>query len=179
MTEINARFNFVQTSQDHTNKSLAYTIDGVGNQPKLLIIHAGRVTGTSVTLNDGKTYMMVTSRAGSQGLFDVSKGLVTRSSKFDVLTQNTTSIYVEVKSTEAPTLKSDVVKIGLNETFDGLSNVNVPAGATAYATTIDTSIPGFKVVTVSITDFLGNPSNLYYVANVSGGMFTNVLGGLS
>ncbi|ABX81281.1 pullulanase, surface-anchored protein [Acholeplasma laidlawii PG-8A] len=179
MTEINARFNFVQTSQDHTDKSLAYTIDGVGNQPKLLIIHAGRVTGTSVTLNDGKTYMMVTSRAGSQGLYDVSKGLVTRSGKFDVLTQNTTSIFVEVKSTDLPTLKSEVVTVALNEAFDGLSNVNVPAGATAYATAIDTSIPGFKVVTVSITDFLGNQSNLYYVANVSGGMFTNVLGGLS
>lgn len=179
MQEINQRFNFVQTNQDHTDKSLAYTIDGVGNQPKLLIIHAGRVAGTSVTLNDGKTYLMLTSRAGAQGLFDTTKGLVTRSGKFDVPTLNTTSIYVEVMATSQPSIKQAVVELGQNAVFDPLSNVDIPNGATVHASHVDTSIPGFKVVTVTVTDFLGNQTNLYYTVLVSGGMFNTIVGGLT
>jgi len=179
MTEINARFNFVATTQDHTDKSLAYTIEGTGNQPKLLIIHAGRVTGTSVTLNDGKTYMMLTSRAGSQGLFNTTTGLVTRSNRFDVPTQSTSSIYVELKQSSPVTLKADTVTVSQNSAFDPLSNVNIPAGMTVHATSIDTSIPGFRVVTVTVTDFLGNKTNLYYTANITGSLFTSALGGLS
>lgn len=179
MTEINARFNFVATTQDHTDRSLAYTIEGVDDQPKLLIIHAGRVTGTSVTLNDGKTYMMVTSRAGSQGLFNTSTGLVTRSSRFDVPTQSTSSIYVELKQSSPVTLKADTVTVAQNSSFDPLSNLNIPAGMTVHATSIDTTIPGFRVVTVTVTDFLGNKTNLYYTANITGSLFTSALGGLS
>ncbi|WP_051457514.1 type I pullulanase [Acholeplasma granularum] len=180
MTEINARFKFVPTTQDASLRALAYTIEGTTDDPKLLIIHAGITNGmTSVTLNDGKTYMQLTSRAGALGLHNVSKGLVTRSEKFDIPTRSTSAIFVEVKSSDQPTIKESLVEVQLNSNFNPLSNVNVPSGAKVNVTQIDTTIPGFKVITVQVTDYLGNTTNLYYNVVVKGGSFTHILGGKS
>src|SRR5690606_24425854 len=135
--EINQRFSWDQTTQDATDKALAYKIEGVNGQPTLLIIHAGKVNGsTNVTLNDGKTYMQLTSRAGAQGLFDVEKGLVTRKGNFSVTSTNTTAIFVDVLTTEQTTIKSANVPVVLGSNFNELLNFNILAGAKFYATDI-------------------------------------------
>ncbi len=178
--EIASRVSFVATSQDATLKALALKITGTATDSALLVIHAGKVSGiTTVNLNDGKTYVQLTSRAGALGLFDTEKGLVSRSGSFAVATTNTTAIFVEVMETEALTLKQTQLNIDRNSDFDPLSNLNIPTGLKVYASDVDTSIPGFKVVTVNAVDYLGNQSIYYYTVFVSGASFQLNLGGLN
>lgn len=177
---IDSRVSFVPTSQDASFKAFAYKISGTENEPSLLVIHAGKVSGiTTVNLADGKTYMQLTSRAGALGLFDVQKGLVTRSGSFAVATTNTTAIFVEVMGKTDASIKETHVNVDRNANFDPLSNINLPTGSKVYASQIDTSIPGFKVVTVNVVDYLGNSKLYYYTVTVSGASFQFSLGGLS
>lgn len=176
---IDDRFTFIETTQSQTFKALAYHIEGTENEPSVLVMHVGKLSGiTGLVLNDGKTYNQVTSRAGTQGLFDTQSGLVTRSGTFQVATSNTSAIFVEVMDAIEASVKEAVVNVAKDAQFDPLSNMNLPVGAKAYATPIQTNLPGFKVVTVSVIDYLGNTTYYYYNVRVSGQSFQTVLGGL-
>ncbi len=175
-SEIQDRLSFL-TTHDHYDdfKSIAFKIEGIDNQSDIVVIHSGNITGlTTLTLSDGKTYQLLTSYLSTDldGLGEVTGSL------FAV--NNTTSIYVEIKDDmDDISIIENTVTIAKDANFDELSNVTVGTGVTAYATDIDTSVPGTYIVAVSAYDYLGREKQLYYTLVVTGNNPNISFGGLS
>lgn len=173
--EIQARLQFLPTNHSNDYKSIAFKISGVNGQSDIVVIHSGVITDlTQVTLNDGKTYQLLTSSMTSNmnGLGELSGTLFALPS--------TTSIYVEVKEgLDDVEIINPVVTIAKGTNFDELSNVNLGPNAKAYATQVDTSIPGTYTVVVNTFDYLGRQTQLSYTLVVTGNNESIKFGGLS
>lgn len=171
LNEINQRFEFLPTSQDNNLSAIAYRVKGINGEPDIVVVHNGRATTTTVALNDGKTYNLLTSKAASSLLFDTQKGLAKRSNQLTVTSMNTTNILVEMLETGEIIVQKPHINVALNSSFNPLSNISIPSSMKVYTTPIDTSKPGFSVVTIMSVDYLGNKNVAYYTVFVNGGLF--------
>ncbi len=173
--EIRDRLQFLDTNHTSDDKSIAFKINGTATQPAIVVIHSGNITGlTTLTLNDGLTYQLLTSymQTDLNGLGPVSGDLFAAN--------NTSSIYVEIRSgMDDISIKQQTITIAKGTSFDELSNVNIGNDAVAYATNVDTSIPGTYTIAVNAFDYLGHMKTLYYTLIVTGNNTSINFGGQS
>jgi pullulanase len=168
-SEIRSRLSFLDTNVG--DNAIAYQIEGLGNDPDIVVIHSGTPSGglSSVTLPAGKSFKLLTSY-----MMHDPNGLETVSGTFFV-PANTSAILVE-DATSAVSIKDDTVTIDAGDTFDPSSNVTVrtdlyPGATVHYSSYHDVNRPGFYTVTVAVEETFGRITHHYYTLNVKGQTF--------
>lgn len=158
---------------DQGLKAIAFKIAGDDQNPEIIVIHSGKITGsTTVTLPQDKTYKVLTD-------IEVSNpdGVRTVSGVVSVL-GNASMILVE--ETNPITIKKPLVTISKGERFNPESNIvkNDKDAEIHYSSFHNNKVPGFYAVTVVVKESFGKVTYYNYMLRVTGSRFDVVLGGI-
>lgn len=164
--EIRDRVHFLETSD--ALQAIAYRIDGLENQPEIIVMHASRPQGgiASVELTAGKSYKMLTyvDDFNLDGIETVSGTLF--------VPNNTSVILVEEMDAYA-SIKESEVRIAKGESFDPSSNVNIhnPLATLYYSNYHDINRSGRYTITVAVVEPYGNITHYRYTLIVGESKF--------
>ncbi|MBN2300157.1 MAG: type I pullulanase, partial [Acholeplasmataceae bacterium] len=164
--DILSRLQFLDT--DSGNQAIAYQIDGLDNEPDVIVIHSSNPSSAlaQVNLETGKSYHLLTyfEETNLSGIETVTDTIF--------VPIHTTAILIEVVDPSV-TINESSVTIDVGDTFNPADNVTVNNSSASiyYSNYYDINVPGRYTITVAVVESYG-PINMYfYTLYVSGNMF--------
>ena len=158
--DIRDRLTFLTT--DQSLKSVAYEIQGLENQPDIVVIHTSNPSSglTYVTLPAGKNYAIHSDYLGvyQQGIDNVSNAVY--------VPNNTSMILIEKTGlSQSVEISDEIVYIAPNQAFDPLSNltINDESASVFISNQHDISTPGRYVISVAVKESYGLVTHHSYI----------------